>query len=57
MSDAKSSDDWRSLLKFLMLKVNICIFFELFKNLGFRCPTIDCINIMYIEERQGVCTY
>ena len=37
MADATSSDDWQSLLKVLMLKVDICIFFELFKNLGFWC--------------------
>ena len=35
MADATSSDDWQSHLKVLMLKVDICIFFELFKNLSF----------------------
>ena len=37
MADATSSDDWKSLLKVLMLNVDICIFLELFKNLGFCC--------------------
>ena len=37
MVDATSSDYSQSLLKVLMLKVDICIFFELFKNLGFWC--------------------
>ena len=31
MADATNSGDWQSLLKVLMLKVDICMFFELFK--------------------------
>ena len=44
--DATSSDDWQSILKVLMLKVDICIFFELFKNLGFRCinESVACFS-------------
>ena len=37
MVDSTSSDDCQSLLKVLMLKFDICIFCELFKNLGFCC--------------------
>ena len=46
MADATSSDDWQSLLKVLMLKVDICIFFELFKNLGFWCinESVACFS-------------
>ena len=32
MADATSSDDWQSLLKVMMLKVDICIFCELLKT-------------------------
>ena len=49
MADATSSDDWQSLLKVLMLKVDICIFFELFKNLGFCCS--------FVFMMQGVTLY
>ena len=37
IADPIRSDDWQSLLKVLMLKVDICMFFELFKNLCFWC--------------------
>ena len=46
MADATSLDDWQSLLKVIMLKVDICICYELFKNLGFWCinESVACFS-------------
>ena len=46
MADAISSDDWPSILKVLMLKVDIYIFCELFKNVGCCCinQSVACFS-------------